>query len=200
MAGIVRGRGLGVALAGVTLALTAAACTGTGGGKQSTMTPRPSPTGSAKSTVSWDLSHGHAVRQVTWHGSTSFEIGGGVKVRLRLPGGTATERVERFGADRDGGQIRNIVMYWPGTSVDDAYANAKRLARIWRLDAHNLDTWHDGLKANPGRPADLPRVIANPAGLKPTGPGGPLASVEIRYSFDTANPAMVKLQFFWRPS
>lgn len=185
-----------IALTGAALVL-AAACTG--GGPKPPATPPAQTTGPAKTTIRWDLSHGHAVSQVKWRGGTSFEVGGGVKVRLRLPGGIATERVERFGADRDGGTIRDIVMYWPGASVDDAYANAKRLARTWRLDTRNLDAWHRRLKANPGRPADLPAVIANPAGLRPTGPGGPLASAEIRYSFDAAHPAMVKLQFFWRP-
>lgn len=198
MAGTVRGRRLTAALAGAALALTVTACTGGDGQKKPTTPPPPKPTGPVKTTVRWDLRDGHAVKGVKWRGGTSFEVGGGVKVRLRLPGGTVTERVDRFGADREGDQIRDIVMYWPGASVDDAYANAKRLARTWRLDTRNLDAWHARLKATPGRPADLPNVIANPKDFKPTGPGGPLASAEIRYSFDESHPAMVKLQFFWQ--
>jgi len=185
-----------IALTGIALVL-AAACTG---GRKPPASPSPRTTGPVAATIRWDLSHGHAVDQVRWRGGSSFEVGGGVKVRLRLPGGTVTERVQRFGADRDGGRIRNVVMYWPGDSVDGAYGRAKRLARTWRLDTRNLDAWHRALKASPGRPADLPTVIANASGLRPTGPGGPIATAEIRYSFDTAHPAMVKLQFFWSSS
>jgi hypothetical protein len=196
-----RTHGIGAALAAAALAaavmVTAAACGGTPARKGGTVSPSAS--GPVKATVRWDLRTGHSVKQVPWRGPSSFEVGGGVQVNLRLPGGTFAGRVDRFGADRQGDDISDIVMFWPGASVADAYARAKRLGQAWGLDTHNLDTWYQRQKSNPAKPADLPNVIANSAGMKPTGPGGPIPSAEITYSFNEKAPAMVKLQFFWKP-
>lgn len=200
MVGTVRARFLGLVLAVSALVVAATACTGGGDGGKRTGSPRPNPTGPVKATVDWDLSQGHSTKQVKWRGQSSFEVGGGVDVRLKLPGVIFHDRVDRFGADREGDQISDIVIYWPGDTIDGAYARVKQLAPTWRLDTANLESWHRNLQASPGRPADLPRVIANAHGLKPTGPGGPVASAQISYSFDTSYPAMVKLEFFWKPS
>lgn len=181
----------------VVLALVLGACTGGGAGKKTGGAPtnsgRP-----VRATVHWDLRHGHSARDVQWRGPDSFEVGGGVQTKLELPGRTFQDRVDRFGADKQGGQVADVVVFYPGSSISAAYTRARRLAEEWKCDTRPLDAWYANLKGHPTVSGDLPAVLSESIGHKPTGPGGPIPSIEIPYSFDDANPAMVKLEFFWR--
>lgn len=203
MATTLRGRAIGLALIACLLVPAASACSDhdkTDGKSGNTGNVPTNTGGPVKATVHWDLRDGHSTKQVKWRGQSSFEVGGGVQVKLELPGRTFQDRVDRFGAGKQSDQISDISMYYPGASVSAAYTRARKLAQEWNLDARQLDAWYANQKSHPSRPADLPQVLANSSGLKPTGPGGPIPSVEILYSFDQANPAMVKIEFFWRPS
>lgn len=194
-------RRAGLTLVAAALALAVAGCAGGGGhppGKNGGTASSSSSNGKVRATVYWDLRKSHSVKQVKWQGPSSFELDGGVQARVDLPGATFQDRVDRFGASRDGDQVDDIVMFYPGVKVGEAYTHARQLAKKWNLDTTQLDAWYANQKAHPSRPPDIPSVLANAIGFKPTGPGGPVTSVEIHYSFDDANPCMVSIEFFWR--
>lgn len=192
------GRGLrsaGLVLVTAVLALVLGACTGGDTGKRAGGVPTSSG-GPVRATVHWDLRHGHSAEDVKWRGPSWVDLDGGVQMKLQLPGGTFQDRFDRFAAENANGQIDDIIIYYPGAKLAPAYARARRLAQQWGIDTHPLDTWYATQKVRPSGPEDQADALA--PGVKPTGPGGPIPTVQIIYSFDDANPNIVKLEFFWK--
>lgn len=187
-------RRAGLALVAACLALALGACAGGGTGKKTGRVPTN--TGApVRATVHWDLRNGHSAKQVKWRGPSAVDLEGGVQVKLQLPGATFQDRVDRFGALNSDGEITDISLSYPSMKLAPAYARARRLAQAWKINTHPLDTWYATQKARPSPPADQADALAT--GFDPTGPGGPVPSVEITYSFDDANPNVVKLEFAW---
>lgn len=157
--------------------------------------------GAGQERVDWDLRHGHTAAQVHWHGGSSFELDDGVQVRLRLPDDKVfDERVDRFGADRDGTQVRDVLLYYPASSVPQAHSRADRLGRRWEIDMRNIDAWYERERANPHHGDDIPTASTGGQDSTPIGARGPIPTLETLYSFDDARPVVVKLEFFWKPS
>lgn len=192
------GRGLrsvGAALVTAVLALALGACSG-GTDKKGGGAPTSSG-GPVRATVHWDLRKSHSAKQVKWRGSSMVDLEGGVQVKIQLPGRTFQDRVDRFGAFKANGQVADISVYYPGTSIAAAYTQARRLAQEWKCDTKPLDTWYANEKAHSDPPGGLTEALATSIGQRPTGPGGPEPSAEILYSFDDSKPAMVKFTFSW---
>lgn len=186
---LMSGSGRGFRAAGATLvtavfALALCACTG-----------GPDGHGGKGLTVHWDLRKGHSVKQVKWYSdSTAFDLNN-VQLTLQLPGHTFTDRVDSFGALNESGQISVIDIDYPGAKLAPAYTRARRLAQEWKINPRPLDTWYATQRSRPSMPDDQAHALA--VGFKPTGPGGPVPSIEIIYSFDDATPNIVQLEFAW---
>lgn len=158
------------------------------------------PTGPVKATVNWDLSKGHTAAQVKWKGKDAFELDGGVRVKVKLPEGkTLDERVQRFGAERNGDNIRNLRLFYPASSVAEAYAQAKRLGSDWHVNMRHFDAWYKRQKEHPSRPDDIPDVSTGGQDSKAIGDGGPVPIIETSYSFDKSKPVLLQFQLFWMP-
>lgn len=182
------GRGLrstGPALVAAVLSLALCACTG-----------GPYGHGGKGPTVHWDLRNGHSVKQVKWYSdSTAFDLNN-VQLTLQLPGHTFQGRVDRFDAFKESSQVSDVSVFYPGAKLAPAYTRARRLAQEWGINPRPLDTWYATQKARPSLPDDQADALAT--GFTPTGPGGPIPSIEIIYSFDDAYPNTVVLEFFWK--
>lgn len=105
----------------------------------------------------------------------------------------AQGRVDRFDAFEQSGQISDVSVFYPGAKLAPASTRARRLALERKIDPRPLDAWYATEKTRPAD--DQEDVLATT--LKPTGPGGLVPSIENLYSFDDANPNLIKLQFSW---
>jgi hypothetical protein len=164
--------------------------------------PGDRPSKTAKNTLTWDLSHGHTVKDVRWPNRLdAFELNGGVRVAITFPGGkTLAERFEKAMGLREGDVIRTLDLFYPATTTDEAYQQAKVLGRQWDIDLGNIDTWHrrrlGQRKAGKEDYGDT-AFTGGPASEPLGGPGGPAPIIEVMNSFSASRPVVVNLSFHW---
>jgi len=151
--------------------------------------------------IDWDLSDSHATDRVDFPGGTTAFQREDTDVTIRLPGGKAFDGHGTVFVSREGDRIRDIRVQFPKEGTDQAYERAVELAHVWDVDPANLDQWHDRrLAQRKAGDEDLTDTFGAETG-GPTdpvgGPGGPLVSVEVLYSFDDSAPAIAAIAFFW---
>ena len=155
------------------------------------------------SVIDWDLSRSHTVEDVGWPTETSAaSIEPVDSVRIRLPGGRvvqAGDEVHDVTMDRSGDLVSSIKVDFDPLGTEDAYRVAMSLVEEWGLPREPIEEWHDARAA--GRASgseDLTSTALSTAesGAR-TGPGGPVPSLQLRYSFVDERPTIVSLQFFW---
>jgi hypothetical protein len=176
-------------LAGAVIAMVAAAC-------GAISSDRPT------ETLSWDLSRGHTTEDVRWPGEgNAFELGPGVQVSLTLPGGrTFAGSVDKVLARREGDTIRNLDLFFPAMSTDEAYDLAKQLGARWDVNLRNIDAWYERRVAQrDGGREDVSDTAftGSPDSAPLGGEGGPVPAIEMLNSFDGERPVVVNLSFLW---
>jgi hypothetical protein len=145
--------------------------------------------------IDWDLSRSHTVGDVDWPKPdlSAVEISPVDEVRIELPEGRSFrsdgEVVHDITLDRRDRVVRNVQIDSHPRSAADAHELAVRWADEWGLSREPLDNWRDGATKTP--------VITSARPAERIGDGGPVPTVEIRNSFEDANPALVSLSFYW---
>jgi hypothetical protein len=158
--------------------------------------------GSTAKKLTWDVSRGNTTKEIRWPNDTTvFELHGGVGVNLTLPAGKRlTQRVEKVMSRREGDTVRNMDLFYPAASTEDAYEQARRLGAEWDIDLRNIDAWHKHRteQRKAGREDYSDTAFTGDPHSKPLGgPGGPAPAIEVLNSFDTRRPVVVNLSFVW---
>ena len=153
--------------------------------------------------IDWDLRRSHTVADVRWPRPdlTATEIAPIDSVRIRFPGEEvleAGEEVHDVTLEREGDLVTLLQIDSHPRTTEDTYRLALRWARDWRLPRAPLDEWYEERVAGRkrGREDLTSRALTTKAGLT-VGPGGPVPSVQIRYSFEDARPSLASVQFYW---
>ena len=151
--------------------------------------------GDDQAMIDWDLSKTHTMEDVDWPKPdlSAVEISPVEQVRIELPEGRSFESdgdvVHDITLDRRERIVRNVQIDSHPRSAADAHELAVSWAQEWGLSREPLDRWRDGATKTP--------VITSARPVERIGDGGPVATVEIRNSFEDENPALVSLQFYW---
>lgn len=180
----------------VATVLAAAGC-----GEDVNADPKPAPPTEVTKTLTLDLSRGATLDHVRWPSNgTLFEMRRGIQVNLTLPGGkTFRGRVDKVLGRREGRNIRSIDLFFPATTTDAAYDQAKQLGKEWRIDLVNIDEWHKRRKEQRKKGKEdlsLTAFTGSPHSW-PLAPDGPKPAIEVLNSFDKERPVVVNLSFRW---
>ena len=110
----------------------------------------------------------------------------------------AGDEVHDVSMDREGRTVTYIQIDSDQLTTDGAYRLAVDWATEWDLPREPLDTWHQARLAGRARGTEDIRstVMTIRPGSRPVG-DAPVATVEIRYSFNPERPSLASLQFYW---
>ena len=154
--------------------------------------------------IDWNLAESHTMEDVDWPRPDldTVELAPVDSVRVRLPGGKAFtsngDVVHDVTLERDERQVITVQIDSHARTTEDAYDLAVRWSEEWNLPRKPLDAWYekrlDGRKQ--GR-EDIGSTAFSTRHDMTVGPGGPIPSVQIRFSFDEEKPSLVSLQFEW---
>jgi hypothetical protein len=191
------------AVVGLVAALVASTVSGCGEPARPTTTsakPSGEPTAVSK-TLSWDLSRGRSLGRVRWPAQgTMFQMTRGVQANVALaPGKAFRGRVEKVMGLREGGNIRQLNLFYPASTTDEGYQRAKSVAKAWGIKPENLDKWHQRRKKQraAGKEDLSDTAFTGSYDGKRLGESGPKPAVEVLNSFDKERPVVVSLTFLW---
>lgn len=153
-------------------------------------------------TLSWDFSRGAGLTGIRWPATgTAFESRRGIQVNVTFPTGKAFRgRVDKVSGRREGSNIRNLDLYFPAESTDDAYKRAQRLAKEWNIDLANIDQWHKRRKEQRAKGKEdlsYTSFTGSTDGKQLGDAKGPRPALEMLNSFDRERPVAVNLSFLW---
>lgn len=153
--------------------------------------------------INWDLSDSHTLADVTWPRPDLelTEIRPIRSVAIRFPGGRvfkAGDELHDISMEREGPTVTYIQIDSHPRSTEETYRLASAWASDWGLPQEPLDRWHQARIAGRKRGNENIRstTLTTEAGRR-IAPGGPVPSVQIRYSFNQERPSLVSLQFYW---
>lgn len=153
--------------------------------------------------IDWDLSRSHTMADVRWPRPDLelTEISPVESVRIRLPGGkvfSAGEEIHDVTLEREGETVTYVQIDSDPRSTEDVYRLAVDWAEKWDLPREPLERWHRERLAGRASGTENVRstVMTTQPGSRPVG-DVPVATLEIRYSFNDELPSLVSLQFYW---
>ncbi|MGH8908569.1 MAG: hypothetical protein ACRD0K_19245 [Egibacteraceae bacterium] len=154
--------------------------------------------------ILWDLSESHTMRDVNWPNNLdAVELRPIASVEIDLPQGRAfhaDDDIRAMYLNREGDEVRSILVKFEKATTEAAYERAVALAREWDLQTNQLDSWFAERKAQ--RAAGDEDLMSTTLATNPDAqltPGVPDVSLEILYSFDDELPSYVAVEFFWPP-
>lgn len=151
--------------------------------------------------VTWDLRQSHTKADVGWKDSlTSTEIDKPMDLKILLPGGRtfAAHVVTVDFYAPSGGDLQTLGVLFAPTSLDEGYAQAKKVSKEWGLNTSGLEAWHQQVQQ--GRKQGLPDS-QEPFFVTMVGSaldaGGPTPTAKILASTDDSRPFQLSFELQW---
>jgi hypothetical protein len=158
--------------------------------------------GTDNRTLAWDLSHDHTIGQVGWPDEhTAFAIHEVIRATVELPAGKTFEgEVTGLMCRRDDNTVIGLEFFFARATTEEAHERMSLLGTEWNIDTHRMDAWFSRRMAQRalGKEDYTDTTFTNVLDTAPIGgPGGPIPSLAVIYSFEESRPIIVSLSFTW---
>lgn len=155
---------------------------------------------SGSESVTWDLRQSHTKADVGWKDSAdATERSKPMDLKILLPGGRtfSAHVVGAYFDANSGGDLQTLGVYYPPTSLDDGYTEAKKVSKDWNLNTSGLEAWHQQVQQgrSQGLPDSQEPFYVDMVGSSAA--GGPVPVAKILNAADESHPFQLSFELQW---